>query len=131
MGPEVELERTQVNDTEEQGVGQARDAGSPGLDRKGGESEADQDNKVAFAMLDQLKDFSENFLEVEDGEMNEFMSKMIVHWEQVNKENLSYLYEGYGMSELECELGLIEKRQQQYTGCLEKEEVQLDSGMFH
>ncbi|KAK1792789.1 hypothetical protein P4O66_012107, partial [Electrophorus voltai] len=35
-------------------------------------------------------------------------------------------------SELECELGPTETRQQQYTCCLEKDDVQLDStGMFH
>ncbi|XP_026887035.2 LOW QUALITY PROTEIN: microprocessor complex subunit DGCR8 [Electrophorus electricus] len=94
IGQGVELENGQVNDAEEQGAGQASpDAGSAGLDRKGEEAEVDQENKVEFAVLDELEDFGENFLEAEDGEASEFTSEMIVQREQVNEEDLSYSYE--------------------------------------
>ncbi|KAI7813699.1 microprocessor complex subunit DGCR8, partial [Triplophysa rosa] len=57
------------------------------------EIEAEQENKVEFAVLDDLEDFSENFLEVEDGEPSGFRSEMIVQQEQVHEEDLSYSYE--------------------------------------
>ncbi|KAK1802001.1 hypothetical protein P4O66_022241 [Electrophorus voltai] len=101
-------------------------------------------------MLDKLEDFSENILEAEDGETSEFTSKMIVQWEQDMKvnwalmpssqkkdtsRNYSFHIHSFGIHSLDpvmqCELGLTEKQQQQCTGCLEKDEVQLDStGMF-
>lgn len=57
------------------------------------EMEAGQENKVEFAVLDDLEDFSENFLEAEDGEPSGFMSEMIVQHEQVREEDLNYSYE--------------------------------------
>lgn len=57
------------------------------------EMEAEQENKVEFAVLDDLEDFSENFLEAEDGDTSGFRSEMIVQQEQVHEEDLSYSYE--------------------------------------
>ncbi|KAA0716948.1 Microprocessor complex subunit DGCR8 [Triplophysa tibetana] len=57
------------------------------------EMEAEQENKVEFAVLDDLEDFSENFLEAEDGDPSGFRSEMIVQQEQVQEEDLSYSYE--------------------------------------
>lgn len=61
--------------------------------RNSDETEADQENKVEFAVLDDLEDFSENFLEVEDGAPSGFRSEMIVQQEQVHEEDPSYSYE--------------------------------------
>lgn len=60
--------------------------------RNSEEMEAEQENKVEFAVLDDLEDFSENFLEAEDGEPSGFRSEMIVQQEQVH-EDLNYSYE--------------------------------------
>uniref|UniRef100_A0A8C2C6L1 DGCR8 microprocessor complex subunit n=1 Tax=Cyprinus carpio TaxID=7962 RepID=A0A8C2C6L1_CYPCA len=57
------------------------------------ELETEQENKVEFAVLDDLEDFSENFLEAEDGEPSGFSSQMIVQQEQAHEEDLSYSYE--------------------------------------
>ncbi|ROI27726.1 Microprocessor complex subunit DGCR8 [Anabarilius grahami] len=68
-------------------------SGSLGLARNSEELETEQENKVEFAVLDDLEDFSENFLEVEDGEPSGFMSQMIVQQEQAHEEDLNYSYE--------------------------------------
>lgn len=57
------------------------------------EPEAEQENKVEFAVLDELEDFSENFLETEDGEESEYTSEMIVQQQQANDEEQVYAYE--------------------------------------
>ncbi|GAA6086135.1 microprocessor complex subunit DGCR8 isoform X1 [Tachysurus ichikawai] len=57
------------------------------------EPEAEQENKVEFAVLDELEDYSENFLEAEDGEESEYTSEMIVQQQQANDEDHSYSYE--------------------------------------
>lgn len=67
--------------------------GSLGLVRNSEELETEQENKVEFAVLDDLEDFSENFLEVEDGEPSDFRSQMIVQQEQVHEEDLNCSYE--------------------------------------
>ncbi|XP_017580703.2 microprocessor complex subunit DGCR8 [Pygocentrus nattereri] len=89
---EQDLGNGQVHDGLGEGAGQAG-SGAGGLDRKSEEPEADQENKVEFAVLDELEDFSENFLEADDGEQSEFTSEMIVQQEQANEEDLSYSYE--------------------------------------
>lgn len=66
-------------------------AGFIGLARTREELETEQENKVEFAVLDDLEDFSENFLE--DGEPRSFRSQMIVQQEQVHEEDLNYSYE--------------------------------------
>uniref|UniRef100_W5LDN4 Microprocessor complex subunit DGCR8 n=1 Tax=Astyanax mexicanus TaxID=7994 RepID=W5LDN4_ASTMX len=74
----------------EQGAGQVS---SGQVDRKSEEAEVEQENKVEFAVLDELEDFSENFLEGDDGEQSEFTSEMIVQQERTNEEDLGYAYE--------------------------------------
>ncbi|XP_051512906.1 microprocessor complex subunit DGCR8-like [Myxocyprinus asiaticus] len=66
---------------------------SLGLARNIEVMEAEQENKVEFAVLDDLEDFSENFLEVEHGEQSGFRSEMIVQQERVREEELNYSYE--------------------------------------
>uniref|UniRef100_A0A671LWJ3 Microprocessor complex subunit DGCR8 n=1 Tax=Sinocyclocheilus anshuiensis TaxID=1608454 RepID=A0A671LWJ3_9TELE len=69
--------------------------GSLGLARNSEELETEQENKVEFAVLDDLEDFSENFLEAEDGEPSGFRSQMIVQQEQAHEEDLNYSYEDF------------------------------------
>lgn len=64
----------------------------------GVEPEAEQENKVEFAVLDELEDFSENFLDAEDGEESEYTSEMIVQQQQANDEDHVYSYEVHGAS---------------------------------
>ncbi|XP_072528042.1 microprocessor complex subunit DGCR8-like, partial [Salminus brasiliensis] len=97
-GGEQDLENGRAHGGLEQGEGQVSSGAGGralalGLDRKNEEPEADQENKVEFAVLDELEDFSENFLEVDDGEQSEFTSEMIVQQEQANEEDLGYSYE--------------------------------------
>ncbi|XP_076854079.1 microprocessor complex subunit DGCR8 [Brachyhypopomus gauderio] len=94
IGQGEELKNGRANDAEDGGAGQtSSDVGSPDPDRKGEDAEADQENKVEFAVLDELEEFGENFLEAEDGEPSEFTSEMIVQREQVTEEDLGYSYE--------------------------------------
>lgn len=67
--------------------------GSLGLGRNSEELETEHENKVEFAVLDDLEDFSENFLEVEDGEQSGFRSQMIAQQEQAQEEDLNDCYE--------------------------------------
>ncbi|XP_062873670.1 microprocessor complex subunit DGCR8 [Trichomycterus rosablanca] len=66
-------------------------SGVGALDRKSEESEAEQENKVEYAVLDELDDYSENFLE--DGEQSGYSSEMIVQQERANEDDLGYSYE--------------------------------------
>ncbi|XP_076126879.1 microprocessor complex subunit DGCR8 [Alosa pseudoharengus] len=67
--------------------------GALGTGAKGQEVEVDLENKVEFAVLDELEDFSENFLEAEDGDQGGFRSDVIAQQEQTNEEDLNYSYE--------------------------------------
>lgn len=67
--------------------------GTLGRGTKGDEAEVDLENKVEFAVLDELEDFSENFLEAEDGDQGGFRSDVIAQQEQTNEEDLNYSYE--------------------------------------
>lgn len=64
-----------------------------GTCRRGEEAEADLDNNVEFAVLDELEDFSENFLDPEEGDQGGFRSEVIIQQEQVDDEGLNYSYE--------------------------------------
>ncbi|KAG1958579.1 microprocessor complex subunit DGCR8 [Pimephales promelas] len=66
---------------------------SLGLARNCKELEIEQENKVEFAVLDDLEDFSENFVEAEDGEQSGFRSQMIAQQEHAQEEDLNYCYE--------------------------------------
>ncbi|KAG9334372.1 hypothetical protein JZ751_008191 [Albula glossodonta] len=67
--------------------------GALGAGKKGEEAEPDLENKVEFAVLDELDDFTENFLETEDGDQGGFRSQVIVQQEQADEEVLNYSYE--------------------------------------
>ncbi|XP_018618037.1 microprocessor complex subunit DGCR8 [Scleropages formosus] len=64
-----------------------------GAGRQGEEVEAEQENRVEFAVLDELEDLTHNFLEAEDGERGGFISEVIVQREQADEEGLNYSYE--------------------------------------
>lgn len=57
------------------------------------ESEVDLENKVEFAVLDELDDIYENFLDHDDGEHGGFKSEVIVQQEQADDEAVVYSYE--------------------------------------
>ncbi|XP_026177015.1 microprocessor complex subunit DGCR8 [Mastacembelus armatus] len=57
------------------------------------ETEVDMENKVEFAVLDELDDFCENFLDHDDGEQGGFKSEVIVQQEQPDDEATAYSYE--------------------------------------
>uniref|UniRef100_A0A3Q0SRG4 Microprocessor complex subunit DGCR8 n=1 Tax=Amphilophus citrinellus TaxID=61819 RepID=A0A3Q0SRG4_AMPCI len=61
--------------------------------RKSEEAEVDLENKVEFAVLDELDDLYENFLEPDDGEHGGFKSDVIVQQEQAYDEVTAYSYE--------------------------------------
>ncbi|MED6273946.1 Microprocessor complex subunit dgcr8 [Characodon lateralis] len=79
---------TSILDVTEGGSG----AGNAG-DRKSEESEVDLENKVEFAVLDELEDYYENFLDRDDEEQDGFKSDAIVQQEQVGDETAAYTYE--------------------------------------
>ncbi|KAM9742903.1 microprocessor complex subunit DGCR8 isoform 1-T1 [Menidia menidia] len=60
---------------------------------KSEESEVDLENKVEFAVLDELDEFYENFLDHNDGEHSDFKSEVIVQQEQADDEAVTYSYE--------------------------------------
>lgn len=61
--------------------------------RKSEDTEVDLENKVEFAVLDELDDLYENFLEPDDGEHGGFKSDVIVQQEQAYDEVTAYSYE--------------------------------------
>lgn len=84
-----QIDEQQVENGEAQG-GEGAGAGQGDASL---EPEVEQENKVEFAVLDELEDFSENFLEAEDGEESEYTSEMIVQQQQANDEEHVYAYE--------------------------------------
>ncbi|XP_033902252.3 microprocessor complex subunit DGCR8-like [Acipenser ruthenus] len=56
-------------------------------------AEVDRETKVEFAVLDELEDFTENFMETDDGERAGFQSEAIVQHEPADEEILNYSYE--------------------------------------
>ncbi|KAJ8380209.1 hypothetical protein SKAU_G00009870 [Synaphobranchus kaupii] len=76
------------------GVGQDGEARAESVNgKKGEETETDLENKVEFAVLDELEDFTENFLEAEDRDQGGFRSDVILQQEQADEEVLNYSYE--------------------------------------
>uniref|UniRef100_A0A674B4A8 Microprocessor complex subunit DGCR8 n=1 Tax=Salmo trutta TaxID=8032 RepID=A0A674B4A8_SALTR len=71
------------------GLGNGMVCGSAG--RRG--EEADLENKVEFAVLDELEDFSQDFLDTENVEQGGFRSEEVVQPENADEENLNYSYE--------------------------------------
>ncbi|XP_021477557.2 microprocessor complex subunit DGCR8 [Oncorhynchus mykiss] len=61
--------------------------------RRGEEAEADLENKVEFAVLDELEDFSQDFLDTEDVQQGGFRSEVIVQQDHADEENLNIAYE--------------------------------------
>lgn len=60
---------------------------------KSEENEIDMENKVEFAVLDELDDFYENFLDRDDVDRGGFKSEVIVQQEQADDEAMTYSYE--------------------------------------
>ncbi|KAM6930588.1 microprocessor complex subunit DGCR8 [Xenentodon cancila] len=61
--------------------------------RKSEETDTDMENKVEFAVLDELDDIYENFLDHDDGENGGFQSEVIVQQEQADGNAVGYSYE--------------------------------------
>ncbi|XP_048850202.1 microprocessor complex subunit DGCR8 [Brienomyrus brachyistius] len=61
--------------------------------RQGEDADSELENRVEFAVLDELEDLTPNFLEAEDGEQGGFRSEVIVQREQADNEGLDYSYE--------------------------------------
>ncbi|XP_019949412.2 microprocessor complex subunit DGCR8 [Paralichthys olivaceus] len=57
------------------------------------ETEVDLENKVEYAVLDELEDFYENFLDHDDGEHGGFKSEVIAQQEQAGDEAVAFSYE--------------------------------------
>lgn len=66
-------------------------AGDPAVRKS--EAEVDLENKVEFAVLDELDDFYENLLDQDDDEPGGFKSDTIVQQEQVDDEAAAFSYE--------------------------------------
>ncbi|XP_058491943.1 microprocessor complex subunit DGCR8 [Solea solea] len=72
-----------------EGSSGARDVG-----QRSEEPEADLENKVEFAVLDELDDYYENFLDDDNGEHGGFKSEVIVQQEQeADDDTVTYSYE--------------------------------------
>lgn len=61
--------------------------------RTSDEAEVDMENKVVFAVLDELDDFYDNFLDHDEGQHSGFKSEVIVQQEQADDEAVTYSYE--------------------------------------
>ncbi|KAM7416377.1 hypothetical protein PAMA_018444 [Pampus argenteus] len=79
--------------TSEQEVAEGSSAAGNAAGRRSQEAEVDVENKVEFAVLDELDDFYENFLDNDDGEQGGFKSKVIIQQEQADDEAVTYSYE--------------------------------------
>ncbi|XP_008295739.1 microprocessor complex subunit DGCR8 [Stegastes partitus] len=79
--------------TSEQEAAEGTSGGGNTAGRGSEETEVDLENKVEFAVLDELDDFYENFLDHDDGEQGGFKSEVIVQQEQADDETATYSYE--------------------------------------
>ncbi|XP_061586343.1 microprocessor complex subunit DGCR8 [Cololabis saira] len=79
------------------GVEDEVDEGPSGVGRFAGrrleETDVDMENKVEFAVLDELDDIYENFLDPDDGDNSGFQSGVIVQQEQADDNAVGYSYE--------------------------------------
>ncbi|XP_077378647.1 microprocessor complex subunit DGCR8 [Festucalex cinctus] len=57
------------------------------------EAEVELENKVEYAVLDELDDICENFLDNEDDENGGFKSEVVIQREQADDESMAYTYE--------------------------------------
>ncbi|XP_066465893.1 microprocessor complex subunit DGCR8 [Tiliqua scincoides] len=71
--------------------GQAAGVTGENDDKKDDENEVDQEKRVEYAVLDDLEDFTDNLMEID--EEGGFTSKAIVQSDKVDEEALSYSYE--------------------------------------
>ncbi|EMP40287.1 Microprocessor complex subunit DGCR8 [Chelonia mydas] len=60
-------------------------------DKKDDENDIDQEKRVEYAVLDELEDFTDNLMEIDEG--GGFTSKAIVQRDKVDEEALNYSYE--------------------------------------
>lgn len=79
--------------TSEQDVAEGSSGAGNTSGAKSEEAEVDVENKVEFAVLDELDDFYENFLDHDEGEHGGFKSEVIVQQEQADDEAVGYSYE--------------------------------------
>ncbi|NXE36541.1 DGCR8 protein, partial [Ptilorrhoa leucosticta] len=72
--------------------GKAVGLGGESDDKKDDENDIDQEKRVEFAVLDELEDFTDNLMEI-DEEGGGFTSKAIVQRDKVDEETLNFSYE--------------------------------------
>ncbi|XP_030356461.1 microprocessor complex subunit DGCR8 isoform X2 [Strigops habroptila] len=72
--------------------GKAVGTGGENDDKKDDENDIDQEKRVEYAVLDELEDFTDNLMEI-DEEGGGFTSKAIVQRDKVDEETLNYSYE--------------------------------------
>ncbi|NXI58319.1 DGCR8 protein, partial [Chloroceryle aenea] len=72
--------------------GKAVGIGGENDDKKDEENDIDQEKRVEYAVLDELEDFTDNLMEI-DEEGGGFTSKAIVQRDKVDEETLNYSYE--------------------------------------
>lgn len=78
--------------TSEQELGEGSSGGNI-AGRTSEEAEVDLENKVEFAVLDELEDFYDNFMDHDDGEHGGFKSEVIAQQEQADDEVVADPYE--------------------------------------
>ncbi|XP_045890370.1 microprocessor complex subunit DGCR8 isoform X1 [Micropterus dolomieu] len=83
----------ELHDSSEQEVAEGSSGAGNVAGRRSEEAEVDVENKVEFAVLDELDDFYENFLDHDDGGHGGFKSQVIVQQEQADDEAVTYAYE--------------------------------------
>ncbi|XP_027507832.1 microprocessor complex subunit DGCR8 [Corapipo altera] len=74
------------------GNGKAVGIGGDSEDKKEDENDIDQEKRVEYAVLDELEDFTDNLMEI-DEEGGGFTSKAIVQRDKVDEETLNFSYE--------------------------------------
>ncbi|NWU75309.1 DGCR8 protein, partial [Onychorhynchus coronatus] len=72
--------------------GKAVGVGGDSDDKKDDENDIDQEKRVEYAVLDELEDFTDNLMEI-DEEGGGFTSKAIVQRDKVDEETLNFSYE--------------------------------------
>ncbi|NXM29567.1 DGCR8 protein, partial [Oxyruncus cristatus] len=72
--------------------GKAVGIGGDSDDKKDDENDIDQEKRVEYAVLDELEDFTDNLMEI-DEEGGGFTSKAIVQRDKVDEETLNFSYE--------------------------------------
>lgn len=83
----------ELHDWTEQEAAEGSSAAENAVGRTSEEADVDAENKVEYAVLDELEEYYDNFLDQDDGEHGGFKSEVIAQQEQADDDAVAFSYE--------------------------------------